>query len=423
MQEISYSFNGVNVYALPNPNLRSFCMALYIRAGSFYETDKNNGIGHLFEHTVFRNIKRKYPNFYEESALHGVDLQGTTYKEFIQFELSGPSAEFEFAADILCSIFDGITLNRTEFDKEKKRIKAEIRESDERSTLDHYFSQLVWSETEAQRNVLGYCKVLDSVSVKKMNEYRDECFSKDNFFIYITGNFSDKDIELLKRKTEALHLSQGKIKRSNTVTLNNDFFNRKLRINVKDDKWYYIKIGFDFDNARHPQGVIDILYGVLFNCDKALMYQYLSEDNPIIYSYDSTQEQYDNVGNIYFKFEVDKTCIEEAIAVVVEMLNDVKAGKFNFEATLWSEKYHIETELDSPSDLNWSLAYYNHILKANSDDPCDKLHTRFDSVTKEQVMQAARDIFRTKNLTAALKGKKKNINTEKIEKILKKLDC
>ena len=91
MQEKHYSFNGVNIYSLPNQNLRSFCMALYIRAGSFYETEKNNGIGHLFEHAVFRNIKRKYPNFYEDSALHGVDLQGTTYKEFIQFEITGPS--------------------------------------------------------------------------------------------------------------------------------------------------------------------------------------------------------------------------------------------------------------------------------------------------------------------------------------------
>ncbi len=423
MQERSYSFNGVNIYALPNPNLRSFCLSLYIRAGSFYETEKDNGIGHLFEHAVFRNIKRKYPNFYEESALHGVDLQGRTYKEFIQFEITGPSCEFEFAADILCSIFDEIKLDKNEFDKEKKRIKAEIREGDERSSIYYYFNQLVWKGTQAEKSVLGYCRVLDSVSVKKLNEYRKECFSKDNFFIYITGNFSDKDIELLKIKTEELDLSQKEIKRSNTVTLNNDFFNRRIKINIKNDTWYYISIGFDFDNTKHPQGVIDILYGVLFNCDKALMYKYLSEDNPIIYSYDSTQEQYDNVGNIYFKFEVDKTCIEEAIAVVVEMLNDVKVGKFNFEVTLFSEKYHIETELDSPSDLNWSLAYYNHILKADSNNPCDKLRTRFDNVTKEQVIEAAKEIFRTKNMTVAVKGKKKNINTENIEEILKKLDC
>ncbi|MBQ4561516.1 MAG: insulinase family protein [Clostridia bacterium] len=423
MQETSYSFNGVNIYALPNPNLRSFCLSLYIRAGSFYETDKNNGIGHLFEHVVFRNIKRKHPNFYEESALHGVDLQARTYKEFIQFELNGPSAEFEFAADILFNIFDEIELDRTELDKEKKRVKAEIREGDERSSIYYFFNQLVWKGTEAEKSVLGYCRILDSVSVKKLNEYRKECFSKNNFFIYITGNFSDKDIEILKIKTETLDLPQNEIKRSNTVTLNNDFFNRRIKINIKNDTWYYISAGFDFDNTKYPQGVIDILYGVLFNCDKALMYKYLSEDNPVIYSYDSTQEQYDNVGNIYFKFEVDKTCIEEAIAVVVEMLNDVKVGKFNFEATLCSEKYHIETELDSPSDLNWSLAYYNHILKANSDDPCDKLHTRFESVTKEQVAEAAKDIFCTKNLTVAIKGKKKNIKTENIEEILKKLDC
>ena len=59
------------------------------------------------------------------------------------------------------------------------------------------------------------------------------------------------------------------------------------------------------------------------------MYNYLSEDNPIIYSYDSTFEQYDNVGNINFSFEVDRNKIEDVFKTVVELLNAAKDGRFN----------------------------------------------------------------------------------------------
>ena len=60
-------------------------------------------------------------------------------------------------------------------------------------------------------------------------------------------------------------------------------------------------MGFDVDCSKYPGGVYDLLYALLFNGDKALVYNYLSEDNPIIYSYDSTFEQYDNVGTSALK--------------------------------------------------------------------------------------------------------------------------
>ena len=147
MQEKSVNINGINIYSLLNPNIRSFCLCLYIRAGSIFETSADNGISHLFEHIVFRNVKLKYDDFYEQLALHGIDMQGTTYKEFIQLEINGPSYEFSFATDVLCHFFDEIELPKEEFLKEKNRIKAEIRENDERASLDYFFNKIIWNNT------------------------------------------------------------------------------------------------------------------------------------------------------------------------------------------------------------------------------------------------------------------------------------
>ena len=422
MQEKSINVNGINIYSLLNPNLRSFCLCLYIRAGSIFETPADNGISHLFEHVVFRNVKSKYKKFYEELALRGIDMQGTTYKEFIQLEINGPSYEFSFAADVLCHIFDEIELPKEEFLKEKNRIKAEIRENDERASLDYFFNKLIWNNTEVEKEIIGYCKVLDRISLKKLNEFRKEVFSKDNFFIYITGNVSKKDIEVLNEKIEKLVVQKNESNRTNTITLNKEFFNRTGKVEVKNDYWHYIKLGFDFDSAKFSGGVLDILYSVLFKGENALVYNYLSEENPIIYSYDATQEQYDNIANLNFKFEVSKAKLIDAIKIVVELLNNVKDGKFNFESSFKFETILVEIDLDKPTSLNWNMAYYNHILKTTPIDYTDELYGRFKGVTKEQVMAAAKEIFQTKNMTVAIKGNKKKINTEEIENILKNLD-
>ncbi len=422
MREKSVIVNGVNIYSLLNPNLRSFCLCLYIRAGSIFETSADNGISHLFEHIVFRNVKSKYESIYEQLALHGLDIQARTYKEFIQFEINGPSYEFQFGADVLYHIFDEIEISKEEFLKEKNRIKAEIREDGDRTSLDYHFNNLVWNGTEAEKGILGYCKILDRISLKKLNEFRREIFSKDNFFIYITGNVDEKDIELLNEKVGKLDIQDNESKRTNTITLNQSFLNRNGKVEVKNDYWHYIKFGFDFEPYKFSGGVLDILYCVLFKCENALVYNYLSEDNPIIYSYDSTQEQYDNIANLNFKFEVSKAKLLEAIKIVVKLLNDVKEGKFNFEACLKLETSTVEMDLDKPCNLNWGMAYYNHILKTTPRDYADELYGRFKNVSKEQVMEAAKEIFRTKNMTVAIKGDKKKINTEEIESILKALD-
>lgn len=412
--------NSVKICSSVNPNLNSFCLSLYIRAGSLFENSSNNGISHLFEHIVFRNIKNKYEKFYEYLAAHGIDFQGCTYKEFIRFSLNGPKNEFLIAIEILCSIFDYINLSKLEFENEKRRIKAEIRENDERSSLDYLFNQIVWKDSEAEKSILGCSKTLDTISVKKMNDYREECFCQGNFIIYITGAVDKKDIDILEEKISTIDIKEKKLWRTNTISVNKDFFHRNGTIVMKNGYWHYIKIGFDIDTSKFTNGTLDLLYAILFKGDKALVHNYLSEENPLIYSFDSTLEQYDNVANINFKFEIEKTKIEDAIKSVVVLLKVFIEGNFNFDASLKAEMYYTEMELDKPDDLNWSMAYYNHILDTQPIDYADEYYGRF-KITKQQVIEAAIEIFQVKNMTVAIKGDKKKINVKHLEDILKTL--
>ena len=232
---------------------------------------------------------------------------------------------------------------------------------------------------------------------------------------------NEKDIDILKERVNNVEIQESKAMRNNTVSVNSDFFHRSCAVNVKDGYWHYIKMGLEINTSKYSNGVLDLLYSILFKGDKALIHNYLSEENPLIYSYDSTLEQYDNIGNINFKIEIDKNKIDEAITVIVKLLNDVKRGCFNFDANLKAEIYAVEAEIDRPDDLNWSMAYYNHILETQPIDYSDELYGRF-RITKEQVINAAKEIFQVNNMTVAIKGNKKKINIKNIEDILRTLE-
>lgn len=57
MNERSVSVNGISIYSLTNPNLRSFCLSLYVRAGSIFEDLSNNGISHLLNMSFSEILK------------------------------------------------------------------------------------------------------------------------------------------------------------------------------------------------------------------------------------------------------------------------------------------------------------------------------------------------------------------------------
>ena len=62
---------GVSVFHDKNESIHSFCLCLYVRAGSLFETKKENGISHFSEHIVFKNIH--YDNEAKEIVKYYID--------------------------------------------------------------------------------------------------------------------------------------------------------------------------------------------------------------------------------------------------------------------------------------------------------------------------------------------------------------
>ena len=170
---------GVSVFHDKNENIHSFCLCLYVRAGSLFETKENNGISHFFEHIVFKNIHYQMgENLYQTLDRCGLDFNASTYEEFIQFIITGAPAHFEEAAEILTGIFEPITLPEEVIDTERKRIKAEIREEDEESSLGYFTKKIAWKNTSLERTITGKKKTLDKIKGKQLRKFQKEVLSK-----------------------------------------------------------------------------------------------------------------------------------------------------------------------------------------------------------------------------------------------------
>lgn len=413
---------GITIYHYGNPHLHSFCLCLYLRAGSLFETDEKNGISHFFEHMVFKNINKKYEGkLYQILDRFGLEFNGCTYKEFMQFIITGACSHFHEAVDILTSIFDPFTLSAEEIAVERRRIKSELRESDEKHSLDYFTQQIVWKDTSLRNTIGGTFSNLDKMGMKALNQASRELLSINNLFFYITGSYTEEQIVYLKKKIEQYPLQTTAPFRENMAPVCQEFFNRNCQVEVKNSTYYYVRFSFDVNTGKYTEAEKSLMFDIMFEGESCKIHQELSEKTGYVYSYGSQYERYNNLGNISLYYEVRQADLYESIKKVVHVCNFMKYNlKDELDYVLPPYVDNAELMLDEAEDFNWNRAYECHILNEKYKN-VEERKMAYQAVTIERIMEIARDIFRPSNLIVTLKAPRKKVDVEKIREICGKL--
>lgn len=421
MEIKSITNNGVELYSYPNTALHSFCLSLYVKYGCLYEGKNENGLAHLLEHTIFRNINHVYKG--ELSHIldrNGLVFNATTYKEFIHFYINGSPAHFDLAADIFSEILAPITLDSDELEIEKKRVKAEIHEDNYKTTLDCFTNEIVWKGTDLIRSICGTCKSVDSFSKSRLSTFKNSIFSTQNMFFYLTGNVNEDNINYLIAKIQEHNIPEG-ISGDNNADIPVGFCKRNASVYLKNCNYSMVRFSFDIETAKYSDAEMELFFDVLFSGDSCVVFQNLSEKNGLIYGYDARFSKYNNIGNIFFSYEVQSRRIEETIAIVVDSLNNLKQGigdRIHYVKAPYIDNAMIL--FDNPEEFNWTMAYENHILNCNYDCIEDRINA-FSKVTSERLTDIAKDVLNINNVVLTIKGNKKKIDLDKISSILKRI--
>ncbi len=420
MEETFSTASGIPAYAYRNPALHGFCLSLYVRAGSMYEGEAQSGETHFVEHIVFRNINyRMKGGLYPLLDRCGLSFNAETYKEFVQFYIVGAKEHFSDAVTVFSHLFDAVDLPRGEIDPERLRIKSEIRESNEATSIDYFSDGVVWKDTTLAQSILGRHKVLDSMGCGSLKDAARRVFSRNNMFFYLTGALSDDDIKqfcacMITPVEDTAPL------RDNTAPLPADFCNRSGEIALKNSDETVVRFSFDFDAARYSHAELMLLYDILFYGECGKVYRELSDRTGLVYSFEPCLEVYRNGGAIHLKYEVRPTNLLRSVEIVCGILQGLKAGltdELEYVRPLYLDNGGLL--FDNVEEFNWNRAYEVHILGCPYPTHADRA-AAFARVTPERISQISREIFRPSNLTFALKGKKRQIKIENLRRILEK---
>ncbi len=412
--------NGIPVYLYPNPHLHSFCLCLYLRAGSMFESEKENGITHAIEHLVFRNINRLMGGeLYAALDRLGLCFEGTTYKEFVQFSMTGAPAQYEAAVDIFTRLLAPFGVTGKDWLPEKKRIKAEIREESERTTLDYFTDGILHEGTSLARTITGTASLLDTFTLSSLEAARQKMFSASNMFFYLTGNVTTENANYLLSKAGSFPVNTQEPRRENLAPISPAFFKRKATVAVKNRPRHVVRLSVDVDTTRYADAELILLYDILFGDGEGCrLHQVLSEDKGYIYSFRAGLELYRNIAVIGVSYEIPPSKLLPSVRLMTEALSSLKSHVGDsLEAVRAPYTKNAEMMLDDAADLNWNRAYETKILSL----PYPNVAARaaaYGAVTEARIMTLAKEIFRPDNMTLTVSGKARRIDKEALRDIL-----
>jgi predicted Zn-dependent peptidase len=414
--------NGVSIYSYKNPGLHGFFISLFLRAGSMYEKAGEWGITHFLEHISIRNVNKQMGgSLYRQLDRQGVEFNASTYAEMVQFYVSGAADKFDFAASLITRIFSPVCLTASEVEAERKRIKAEIRESDDKGSLLSFSNTQVHGQTSLARQITGTLSDVNRISARGLEEYRRRVFSPDNFFFYVTGSFTDEDISRLAEYTEAYSFDASGEIHNNIAPVSEKHFNRGGDVAVKNADFTAVRFTFDLDMSRLSVPVTDLIYDILLSGYDSEFFMEMSERRGLFYDISGAVERYRNMGELYFSYEVRQKDLYEAVKLTVEILNRFKSHTLP-DTELMKSGYVDNASLlyDDAREFNFTMAYDNHIMNLAYPSISDRA-AAYKNVSAEEVRQGACEIFRPENLTLTLKGNKKKIDVERLKNIISEL--
>ena len=411
--------NGIDIYSYKNENAHSFFISMFLRAGSMFERDEDSGIIHFLEHAAIRNVNALYNGeLYCMLDRYGLEFNASTFAEMVQFYTSGSPKNFSVSAKIIASVLAPIILEPSEIAIERDRIKAEIREGDEKNSLAAFSGNIVFGETSLAKSILGTNKTVSRITKTRLEKYRKEVMTSGNIFFYVTGNFTDADIKALAEEIEKYDIREGTGNR-NIAPIPNNFGNREPSVHIKNGDFTMLRLTFDIDMSLVSAPALDLIYDMLISGYNSRLFYELSEKRGIFYDINGQLDKYKNIGIFAFSFEIKEEKLYEALEITLGVLSEVKNKIFEEDECM--KAGYVDNApmlLDDSRELNFTFGYGNHIMEQKYKKLDDHIDA-YRNVTPVIIRDTMNIVFAPKNLTVTIKGKKKKIDKERLEQILR----
>ncbi|MGE5629826.1 MAG: M16 family metallopeptidase [Caulobacteraceae bacterium] len=410
--------NGIRIVTEEIPYVNSVSIGIWVKVGSRYENEENNGISHFIEHMLFKGTKdRTAKDIATSIDKIGGQLNAFTSKECTCFYAKVLDTHFDIALDVLADMFFHSNFSTEEIDKERGVVMEEINmyEDSPEDLVHDLFSQVVWSGNPLGMSILGTEQSLNNLDRDKIVAYFNENYIPENTVISVVGNFKHRDAV---KKIKAYFEKAARVPYGGVQILRPDFTSEYTVKNKKTEQ-VHLCMGFNGIDIKskdfYPMLVVNNVFGGAMS---SRLFQNIREDKGLAYSVFSYPSSFEDCGLFSIYAGSKPSHLKSVAQLIMEEIYNIKKNGIT-EEELYDSKEQLKGSytlgLESTSGRMISIGK-SELLLERIYAPAEILE-KIDKVDMESVNSIISTLFDTENMGAVVIGSvEKDIDIKEILK-------
>jgi predicted Zn-dependent peptidase len=401
--------NGLRVIYTRIKNTSLVHCGYIIGTGSRDENQKNNGIAHFIEHTVFKGTaNRKSYQILNRIESVGGELNAYTSREKTCFYSMVSKKYFDRSVELLTDVVFNPIFPANEIEKEKSVIVEEIEmyeDSPDESIYDDFFASLFPGHPLGY-SILGKKKSVKSINNRVISDFRKENYQPSNMVLSIAGNLPvDKVEKAIYKHTENITLSAIQ-KNGRIMPELAPSFNKKIK---KDFQQVHCIVGCPAYSMNEEKKYILVLINDILGGDwmSSRLNMIIREKYAYAYNVSSSFSAYSDSGVYSIQLGTDEKYVDKCIELILKEIKNFREIPIS-KIQLNRAKRQIFGLYEMMAENNSGIMQIKgkNILDFGYPVSKESFYSNIDKIDSKQIIDVANEILDENKLSILLYHKK-----------------
>ncbi|MFH0796847.1 MAG: pitrilysin family protein [Candidatus Omnitrophota bacterium] len=399
--------NGIEIILNPMQGYNSVTTGIWVRTGSRYESEKENGSAHFLEHLLFKGTKKRTG----EELKRLIEGVGGTFNAFTSEETTCYYVKMPFAKhltlslDVLSDMVASPGLPSEEIERERNVILEEIKMyQDIPSAYVHeLFHALVFPNHPLGRFIAGTPETMAGLTRDSLYEYWQRFYRAKSLVLSIAGNFDSVQArkeagDFLQPIPEGESLSFLAAKEKDPGP--------GFSLLTKETEQVHFCLGgrafSDEDERRWPLSLLTVVLGG--NMSSRLFVE-VREKRGLCYQISAGAATLVDTGFFVIDAGTSTTTLREALKIILREISRIKEEKVPEEELNRAKDFVVgqfNLRLESTSEYMSFLG--GQLVTRRRIETPEEIIAKIKAVTSEEIKSVANQILQRENLNLALIG-------------------
>ena len=398
--------NGMPVLTSSMPHTRSVSVAIFIGAGSRYESDEIAGTSHFLEHLLFKGTKN-WPTAREVSvAVEGVGgiMNASTDREMTVFWCKVAKPHFRQALAVLADMMVNPLMDPVELEKEREVVLEELRMTNDfpNNRVDLLIDETMWPDQPMGRDVGGSQESVKGLTREQILEYVRRQYTPRNAVVAVAGDISHEEVVDLLEESFADWAVEEPL---SWYPAQDGQDTPRIRVEQRKTDQAHLVVGLPGLPLTHPDRYALALMNVILGEGmSSRLFQELREKQSLCYDIHSSVNMFRDCGSLTIYCGVEPQKSSRAVTSILEQLNtlqeDIPQDELKKAKELSKGRMLLRME-DSRSVAMWIGAQETLMGNVRT---VDEVVEFIDGVITEDVKRVAGDLIQQDKLNLAVVG-------------------